>query len=135
MAAVVSLCPSLTLKLSRNQNQAQPFASSPSKYSLSLLSHSFSSSLTLNSRKQQQPTLSFFVPKSTGTDTAEVESPVVDVESVAEQAKPKHEEVFAVVMVSSRETNQFCFLLCLVLEMFDFVTSLIFLGSYCYMVL
>ncbi|KAL8485979.1 hypothetical protein ACS0TY_028040 [Phlomoides rotata] len=102
-AATLSLCSSLTPKLSHNQASI-PF--SHSRTSISLLSHSLSS-LTLCSRKQ--PALSF-TAKSTDTEDAvsviepETESPVLETEPVVETPEPKkREEVFAVVMVGSRQ--------------------------------
>ncbi|KAL8482581.1 hypothetical protein ACS0TY_028666 [Phlomoides rotata] len=102
-AATLSLCSSLTPKFSHNQASI-PF--SHSRTSISLLSHSLSS-LTLCSRKQ--PALSF-TAKSTDTEDAvsviepETESPVLETEPVVETPEPKkREEVFAVVMVGSRQ--------------------------------
>ncbi|KAK6129592.1 hypothetical protein DH2020_036663 [Rehmannia glutinosa] len=102
MAAALSLCSSLTPKLSHNQTST-PF--SHARANLSFLSQSLSS-LTLNSRKQ--PALSFTV-KLTDTEAAvetsepETESPGPEIEPVVESAEPKREEVFAVVMVGSRQ--------------------------------
>lgn len=100
MAAALSLCTSLTPKLSHSQ---APVPFSHSSTNLSFLSHSLSS-LTLTSRKQ--PVLSF-TAKSTDTEAAvslsepETENPVPESETAVETAEPKREEVFAVVMVSS----------------------------------
>ncbi|KAK6116639.1 hypothetical protein DH2020_049638 [Rehmannia glutinosa] len=103
MAAVLSLCSSLTPKLSHNQTST-PF--SHARTNLSFLSQSLSS-LTLNSRKQ--PALSFTV-KLTDTEAAvetsepETENPGPEIEPAVETAaEPKREEVFAVVMVGSRQ--------------------------------
>ncbi|KAL3845612.1 hypothetical protein ACJIZ3_003015 [Penstemon smallii] len=102
MAAAISLCSSLTPKLSHNQNAIIPISSSHLKSNfVSSLSHSLSS-LTLNSSKP--PTLSF-VPKSNDTESsiALAEDPVPATDSIVETQKPKPEEVFAVVMVGSRQ--------------------------------
>ncbi|PIN01716.1 Mitochondrial/chloroplast ribosomal L21 protein [Handroanthus impetiginosus] len=102
MAASLSICSSLTPKLFHNQT-LMPF--SHSRNNLSFLTHSLSS-LTLTSRKQ--PALSF-TAKSTDTEAAvsvsdpETESPGPESEPVVEKVKPKREEVFAVVMVGSRQ--------------------------------
>ncbi|KAH6765182.1 Ribosomal protein L21 [Perilla frutescens var. hirtella] len=104
-AAALSLCSSLTPKLPHTQSTA---ALSLSRPNLSFLSHSLSS-LTLTARKQ--PSLSFTV-KLTDTEAAvsvsepepETESPVPESEPIVETAEvPKREEVFAVVMVGSRQ--------------------------------
>ncbi|KAH6759397.1 Ribosomal protein L21 [Perilla frutescens var. frutescens] len=102
-AAALSLCSSLTPKLPHTQSTAAPSLSRPN---LSFLSHSLSS-LTLTARKQ--PSLSFTV-KLTDTEAAvsvsepETESPVPESEPIVETAEvPKREEVFAVVMVGSRQ--------------------------------
>ncbi|XP_057793425.1 50S ribosomal protein L21, chloroplastic-like [Salvia miltiorrhiza] len=101
-AAALSLCYSLTPKPSHNQNTT---ALSLSRPNVSSLSHSLSS-LTLTARKQ--PAFSFSV-KSTDTEAAvsvsapEIESPVPESEPDVETAEPKREEVFAVVMVGSRQ--------------------------------
>ncbi|KAI3464397.1 hypothetical protein Pfo_021060 [Paulownia fortunei] len=102
MAAALSLCASLTPKLSHNQT---PISFSHSRTNLSFLSHSLSS-LTLTSRKQ--PALSF-TAKSTDTEAAvslsepETENLGPESEPAVETAEPKREEVFAVVMVGSRQ--------------------------------
>ncbi|KAI3460655.1 hypothetical protein Pfo_017318 [Paulownia fortunei] len=99
MAAALSLCPSLTPKLSQNKT---PTPLSLSRTSLQSLSQSLFS-LTLNSRKQ--PTLSF-TAKSTDTKAAvslsepETEKPESEDEPVVEVEEPKPEEVFAVVMIT-----------------------------------
>ncbi|KAK4413302.1 50S ribosomal protein L21, chloroplastic [Sesamum alatum] len=110
MAAALSLCSSLTPNPHRNQTPT-PF--SHSRINLPFLSHSLSS-LTLTSRRQ--PALSF-APKSTDTaaevslSDPEAENPVPieaddagpETEPAVETAEPKREEVFAVVMVGSRQ--------------------------------
>ncbi|KAL3638730.1 hypothetical protein CASFOL_016637 [Castilleja foliolosa] len=106
MAAALSLCSSLTPKLSHNQTPS-PF--SRSRTNLSFLSHSLSS-LTLASRKQ--PALSFTV-KLTDTEGAvslsepetEISVPEIEPENepAVEIADAKREEVFAVVMVGGRQ--------------------------------
>lgn len=99
-AATLSLCSSLTPKLSHNQPS---IPLSHSKTNVSFLSHSLFS-LSLSSRKQ--PALSFTV-KSTDTEDAvsviepETEIPALEIEPVVEKPEPKREEVFAVVMVST----------------------------------
>ncbi|KAL7118151.1 hypothetical protein ACP275_03G117600 [Erythranthe tilingii] len=101
-AAAFSLCSSLTPKISHNQ---APAAFSRSRTSVSFLSHSLSS-LTLTPRKQ--PALSF-TPKSTDVESAVsasetvIEIPSSESESAVETVEPKREEVFAVVMVGSRQ--------------------------------
>ncbi|KAL6525223.1 hypothetical protein OROMI_030816 [Orobanche minor] len=95
MAAVLPVCSSLTSKLSYNQTTLQ---FSHSRTNLSFLSHSLSS-LALDSRKQ--PALSFTV-KSTDTEAVvSVRGPEIQIPNP--ENEQKHEEVFAVVMVGSRQ--------------------------------
>ncbi|KAL7156058.1 hypothetical protein ABFS83_03G117800 [Erythranthe nasuta] len=101
-AAAFSLCSSLTPKISHNQ---APAAFSRSRTSVSFLSHSLSS-LTLTPRKQAALS---FTPKSTDVEAAVSASETVieitssESETAVETVEPKREEVFAVVMVGSRQ--------------------------------
>ncbi|KAL0360106.1 UNVERIFIED_CONTAM: 50S ribosomal protein L21, chloroplastic [Sesamum radiatum] len=103
MAAALSLCSSLTPKLQHRNQTLTPFPHS--RISLLFLSHSLSS-LTLTS--PPQPALSF-APKSTDTvaevslSEPEAENAATETEPAVETAEPKREEVFAVVMVGSRQ--------------------------------
>ncbi|KAL0314193.1 UNVERIFIED_CONTAM: 50S ribosomal protein L21, chloroplastic [Sesamum angustifolium] len=111
-AAALSLCSSLTPKLHHRNQTPTPF--SHSRINLSFLSHSLSS-LTLTSRTQ--PALSF-APKSTDTvaevslsepeaevslSEPEADNAATETEPAVETTEPKREEVFAVVMVGSRQ--------------------------------
>ncbi|KAL6512109.1 hypothetical protein OROGR_021706 [Orobanche gracilis] len=102
MAAVLPVCSSLTSKLPHNRTTVQFFHS---KTNLSFLSHSLSS-LAIDSRKQ--PALLFTV-KSTDTEAVvsvrdpEIQIPNPENEPAVGTAEQKHEEVFAVVMVGSRQ--------------------------------
>ncbi|KAL0437976.1 UNVERIFIED_CONTAM: 50S ribosomal protein L21, chloroplastic [Sesamum latifolium] len=111
-AAALSLCSSLTPKLHHRNQTPTPF--SHSRINLSFLSHSLSS-LTLTSRTQ--PALSF-APKSTDTvaevslsepeaevslSEPEADNAATEAEPAVETTEPKREEVFAVVMVGSRQ--------------------------------
>ncbi|XP_075497098.1 large ribosomal subunit protein bL21c-like [Primulina tabacum] len=99
--AAFSFCSSLAPNLSLNQNPATFYLS---RTSISFLSHSLSS-LKLNSK---QAALSF-IPKSSETEAAlsltelDTDKPDPEEEPVAQTVEPKREEVFAVVMVGSRQ--------------------------------
>ncbi|XP_073146793.1 large ribosomal subunit protein bL21c [Henckelia pumila] len=99
--AALSFCSSLAPNLSLNQNPPTLYLS---RTSISFLSHSLSS-LKLNPK---QAALSF-IPKSSETEAApsltepETDKPDPEEEPVVETAEPKREEVFAVVMVGSRQ--------------------------------
>ncbi|KZV42812.1 calcium-dependent protein kinase 11-like [Dorcoceras hygrometricum] len=99
--AALSFCSSLAPNLSVNQNPASIYLP---KTNVSFLSHSLSS-LKLSPK---QAALSF-VPKSSETEAApsltetETENPDPEKEPAVETAEPKREEVFAVVMVGSRQ--------------------------------
>ncbi|XP_075519007.1 large ribosomal subunit protein bL21c [Primulina tabacum] len=99
--ATLSFCSSLAPNFSLNQNLASLCLS---KTKISFLSHSLSS-LNLN---HKQAALSF-IPKSSETEAVpsltepESDKPYPEEEPVIETAEPKREEVFAVVMVGSRQ--------------------------------
>ncbi|KAI5668303.1 hypothetical protein M9H77_18156 [Catharanthus roseus] len=106
--ASLSLCSSLasTATLSQCQKQISTSSSlSPlSLYNFNFLSHSFSSLKLTSSPERASPFL--FVPKFSQTETA---PPLAEPESANQvleipvQEQPRREEVFAVVMIGSRQ--------------------------------
>ncbi|GER27496.1 50S ribosomal protein L21 [Striga asiatica] len=110
MAAALSLCSTLTPKLS-NSRAAAPF--SHTRNNLTFIPHTLSS-LTLTTLKR--PSLSFTAKLTSSESAVSASEPetensgpedVPESDPAAEIAQPKREEVFAVVMVGSRQYIMF----------------------------